>query len=119
MRKLEIAPELLTKGARALKTGSTAQGERKKVSAAGGKEGPESARPGSHDGKERYFTLMLKAQETHSVALNPAALREGGEDQPVMTVRFGILPQVETMVYFDMEWLDGHVLVSGICPRGA
>ena len=48
---------------------------------------------------------MLKAQETHSVALNLLLYGKESGDQPVMTVRFGILPQVETMVYFDMEWL--------------
>ena len=116
MRKLEIAPKLLTEGAQLLRQEGPAQGEGKRYLLRAAKEGAGICTPWLMDGKERYFTLMLKAQETHSVALNLLLYGKEGGDQPVMTVRFGILPQVETMVYFDMEWLDGHVLFPESIP---
>ena len=116
MRKLEIAPKLLTEGAQLLRQEGSAQGEGKRYLLRAAKEGAGICTPWLMDGKERYFTLMLKAQETHSVALNLLLYGKESGDQPVMTVRFGILPQVETMVYFDMEWLDGHVLFPESIP---
>ncbi len=116
MRKLEIAPKLLTEGAQLLRQEGPAQGEGKSYLLRAAKEGAGICTPWLMDGKERYFTLMLKAQETHSVALNLLLYGKESGDQPVMTVRFGILPQVETMVYFDMEWLDGHVLFPESIP---
>ncbi len=116
MRKLEIAPKLLTEGAQLLRQEGPAQGEGKRYLLRAAKEGAGICTPWLMDGKERYFTLMLKAQETHSVALNLLLYGKESGDQPVMTVRFGILPQVETMVYFDMEWLDGHVLFPESIP---
>lgn len=116
MRKLEIAPKLLTEGAQLLRQEDPAQGEGKRYLLRAAKEGAGICTPWLMDGKERYFTLMLKAQETHSVALNLLLYGKESGDQPVMTVRFGILPQVETMVYFDMEWLDGHVLFPESIP---
>ena len=116
MRKLEIAPELLTEGAQLLKQENLPQREGKRYLLQAAKEGAGIRTPWLMDGKERYFTLKLKAQETHSVALNLLLYGKESGDQPVMTVRFGILPQVETMVYFDREWLDGHVLFPESIP---
>ena len=116
MRKLEIVPELLTKGAQLLGQESLAQGEGKRYLLQAGKEGAGICTPWLSGCRERYFTLKLKAQETHSVALNLLLYGKESEEKPVMTVRFGILPQVETLVYFDMEWLDGHVLFPESVP---
>lgn len=70
MRKLEIVPELLTKGAQLLGQESPAQGEGKRYLLQAGKEGAGICTPWLSGCRERYFTLKLKAQETHSVALN-------------------------------------------------
>lgn len=116
MRKLEIVPELLTSGAQLLKQEELACGEGKRYLLQADKEGAGISVPWLSDCRERYFTLKLKAQETHSVALNLLLYGKESGEKPVMTVRFGILPEVETLVYFDMEWLDGHVLFPEALP---
>ena len=35
-----------------------------------------------------------------------------------MTIRFGILPQVETCICMDLDWLDGSVLFPEALPGG-
>ena len=33
-----------------------------------------------------------------------------GEEPPAFTVRFGLLPQAETQVCLDLDWMDAHEL---------
>ncbi len=75
----------------------------------GGLELPEL--PGS---RERYLVLRLRVLEEHSAALN--LLFYGPEERPAVTVRFGILPRVETAVCVDLTVLDGGTLFPRALP---
>lgn len=59
--------------------------------------------------KERYFIFKVKVLEEHSVSMN---LLIYGEDpaEPVMNIRFGILPKLETQMCIDRTWFEGNVL---------
>lgn len=118
MRKLEVTPELLTPGTRLLDRSELLPGEEKGYLLQADREGGGIRTPWLCNCKERYFTLKLKARESHSIALNLLLYGKESEEKPVMTVRFGILPQMETLVYFDMEWLDGHILFPESVPGG-
>ncbi|MBO4299317.1 MAG: beta-galactosidase [Clostridia bacterium] len=37
----------------------------------------------------------------------------GGEEEPRVTVRFGLMPGLRAAVALDLNWLDGHVLFPG------
>ena len=58
--------------------------------------------------KERYFIFKVKVLEEHSVSMN---LLIYGEDpaEPVMNIRFGILPKLETQMCIDRTWFEGNV----------
>lgn len=58
---------------------------------------------------ERYFTFHVKACEEHSLALH---LLIYGKDpkEPQMTIRFGILPDMDTLMCIDREWFDAKEL---------
>ena len=57
---------------------------------------------------ELYFVFYVEGMEDHSLAME--FLVYGEEETPVMTIRFGVLPQVETCICMDLDWLDGSVL---------
>lgn len=114
MLKLEISNEMLTEGVR-LVTDNNVGGEDEcllQTEASGG----GICLPWPHKYSQRYLTLKLKVLQKHSAAFHLLLYSEESADEPVMTVRFGILPDVETLVYFDRAWLDGHVLFPESIP---
>lgn len=64
---------------------------------------------------ERYFTFHVKACEEHSLALH---LLIYGKDpkEPQMTIRFGILPDMDTLMCIDREWFDAKELFPENLP---
>ena len=108
--KLKFENAKLTKGTELL--GKEKDGITLRLSASGsGLELPHLA-----DCKERYFIFRIEGMEDHSMAME--FLVYGEEEKPVMTIRFGILPHVETCVCLDMNWLEGSVLFPEALPGG-
>jgi len=51
---------------------------------------------------ERYFMFQIETLEEHCDAFNVYVY--GKDDEPTMTIRFGILPQITTQICLDKEW---------------
>lgn len=64
--------------------------------------------------KERFFTFRMEGLEDHSMAMQ--FLVYGKESEPVMTIRFGVLPHSETGICLDMDWLGGNILFPESLP---
>lgn len=64
---------------------------------------------------KRYFTFLMELQEEHSGTFQ-LMFYARGEEEPRFTIRFGVLPSLETQFCFDLQWLDGHVLFPGNTP---
>lgn len=63
---------------------------------------------------ERWLNLTVTLLETHSMAFELRVY--GAEEQPKVTVRFGVMPEYRTNIALDLNWLDGHVLFPGNIP---
>ncbi len=59
--------------------------------------------------KEHLLTFWVKALEEHSLAMN-LLVYVHGEEEPAFTVRFGLLPEVWTLVNINLDWMDGGEL---------
>lgn len=66
-----------------------------------------------------FLALRLRGCDEYSMCLRlefyEAGQRERGAD-PTMYALFGLLPGVETTVYFDLRWLDGQTLFAPRTP---
>ena len=58
---------------------------------------------------ERLLTFHVTVFEEHSVSMN-LLVYVHGEKAPAFTVRFGLLPMVETTVCIDLDWMDAKEL---------
>ncbi len=67
---------------------------------------------GTANRTERYLNVIITAEEDHSV---PFELRfyAKGDNDPRVSIRFGIMPRYLTNVPIDLNWLDGHILFPG------
>lgn len=65
--------------------------------------------------EKRYLLLKMELLEEHSGAFELCFFAENPQE-PRMTIRFGILPGLQTPLCFDFHWLDGHVLFPGNTP---
>lgn len=75
----------------------------------------EIALPEIMNVSERFFIVEMCLLEDHSGAFELVFYAKE-EEKPRMIMRFGMLPRVTTMLCFDMNWLDGHVLFPGNTP---
>lgn len=103
MQKLEIKKEHLTEGAVLQESGQGAYVFQF------AKEGAGLCLPELMSCREHLLTFRAEVLEEHSLALN-LLVYVHGEEAPVFTVRFGLLPQVETQVCLDLDWMDAHEL---------
>lgn len=58
---------------------------------------------------ERYLVFHVQVCEAHSLPMTLSVYAQG-EDAPAFTLRFGLLPGVDTAVCVDLRWLDGGEL---------
>lgn len=58
---------------------------------------------------EHRLTFRAEVLEEHSLAMN-LLVYVHGEKEPAFTVRFGLLPKVETTVCIDLDWMDAREL---------
>ena len=63
---------------------------------------------------ERYFMFKIETLEEHCDAFNVYVY--GKDDEPTMTIRFGILPQITTQICLDKEWFKAGVLFPEALP---
>ena len=63
---------------------------------------------------ERYFMFQIETLEEHCDAFNVYVY--GNDDEPTMTIRFGILPQIITQICLDKEWFKAGVLFPEALP---
>ena len=63
---------------------------------------------------ERYFMFEIETLEEHCDAFNVYVY--GKDDEPTMTIRFGILPQIITQICLDKEWFKAGVLFPEALP---
>ena len=63
---------------------------------------------------ERYFMFQIETLEEHCDAFNVYVY--GKDDEPTMTIRFGILPQITTQICLDKEWFKAGVLFPEALP---
>ncbi len=77
-------------------------------------EGAGISLPQLLDCGERYLVFRIEAMEEHSIAMNFLVYAE--EEKPAMTIRFGLLPGVETTVCIDLEWLGANQLFPEALP---
>lgn len=103
MQKIEIKKEALSAGTVLLESG---QGVSILKFA---EEGTGFCLPQLMSCKEHLLTFRAEVLEGHSLALN-LLVYVHGEEAPAFTVRFGLLPQVETQVCLDLGWLDAQEL---------
>lgn len=103
MQKIEIKKEALSAGTVLLESG---QGVSILKFA---EEGTGFCLPQLMSCKEHLLTFRAEVLEEHSLALN-LLVYVHGEEAPAFTVRFGLLPQVETQVCLDLGWLDAQEL---------
>lgn len=73
------------------------------------KEGTGFCLPQLMSCEEHLLTFRAEVLEEHSLALN-LLVYVHGEEPPAFTVRFGLLPQAETQVCLDLDWMDAHEL---------
>lgn len=61
--------------------------------------------------RERWLTFFVHSATDHSQAMQLEVLsRHAAAPDPVFTVRFGIMPDLEAKIAIDLRWLDGHLL---------
>lgn len=109
MRDWEVTEALLTPGAQLLEK------EEGAVTLCLSPQGGGMYLPEFAAGRERYLVFRMEAREQHSVAMN-LLIYGKEEEKAVMTIRFGILPEVDTLICIDRKWLDGHVLFPEAVP---
>ena len=63
---------------------------------------------------ERYFMFQIETLEEHCDAFNVYVY--GKDNEPTMTIRFGILPQITTQICLDKEWFKAGVLFPEALP---
>ena len=102
--KLPFDEKLLTKGATLLKASSDQTKALLKLSS----DGAGIVLPWDTTASERYFLFKIETLEEHCDAFNVYVY--GKDDEPTMTIRFGILPQITTQICLDKEWLNASVL---------
>lgn len=64
---------------------------------------------------ERFFSFSVEILEEHSLAMN-LLMYVQGEEEPAFTVRFGLLPGVNTHVCIDLDWMDARELFPEAQP---
>lgn len=102
--------KILTEGASLLKMEDSKTGALLKLS----KEGAGIVLPWDVMKRERYFLFQIETLETHSDAFNVYVYGRG--EEPAMTIRFGILPQITTQICLDKEWFKAGVLFPEALP---
>ena len=100
---------MLTKGASVLTT--EADGAVLKLS----RDGAGIILPWDVTAKERYFLFKIETLEEHCDAFNVYVYKKG-EEEPAMTIRFGILPQITTQICIDKDWFNAGILFPESLP---
>lgn len=103
MRNIEVNKEYLTKGT------SLLESDKNKYVFQFAKEGTGFRIPQILDCREHLLTFRAEVLEEHSLALN-LLVYVHDEKAPAFTVRFGLLPGVETNVCIDLNWMDAREL---------
>ena len=67
--------------------------------------------------KERFIKFSLKALSEHSVNLRLMVYgKDAADDDYILQIRFGVMPNVETLLCFDLHWLNAGVLFPENTP---
>lgn len=70
--------------------------------------------------EERYLNMTVETPEEHSMAFELQVYGKNStgilEEEPRVTIRFGIMPRYKTNLFIDLNWLDGHILFPGHIP---
>lgn len=109
MQKLIISRDALTDGAKLL----SQAGEACELLLS--KSGAGISLPRLITCGERLLTFYAQVLEGHSLPMHLLAYVQG-EDEPACEIRFGLLPQVRTLVCIDLGWLDGRELFPEAMP---
>lgn len=103
MQRVEVKNEYLTKGTSIEESGQNGYVFRF------AKEGSGFRIPQIISCREHLLTFRAEVLEEHSLAMN-LLVYVHGEKEPAFTVRFGLLPGVETTVCIDLDWMDARKL---------
>lgn len=109
MQTVEIRKEDLTKGA------FLQNAEKDAIELSLSKEGAGFCLPQLLDCRERFLCFQEKVLEEHSLAME-LRVYVHGEKEPAFTVRFGLLPGVETNICIDLQWMDARQLFPKALP---
>lgn len=113
MQKIDLSQLRLTKGA-TFQAGEESGGVFRLS-----KEGAGFLLPQLLSCEERYLTFRIEVLEEHSLAMNLLAYVRGEMEEvhnPAFTVRFGLLPGVETAVCIDLHWMNAGELFPEALP---
>ena len=113
MQKIDLSQLRLTKGA-TFQAGEESGGVFRLS-----KEGAGFLLPQLLSCEERYLTFRIEVLEEHSLAMNLLAYVRGEMEEvhnPAFTVRFGLLPGVETAVCIDLHWMNVGELFPEALP---
>lgn len=109
MRNIKVEPSLLTEGAEILEQSQDVC-VLKLAETGAGIVLPEIA------GREEHFlTFRAEVLEEHSISMQ-LLVYVHGEAEPAFTVRFGLLPKVNTTVCIDLNWMDAEKLFPEALP---
>ena len=103
MQRVEVKNEYLTKGTNIEESGQNGYVFRF------AKEGSGFRLPQIISCREHLLTFQAEVLEEHSLSMN-LLVYVHGEKEPAFTVRFGLLPRVETTVCIDLDWMDARKL---------
>ncbi len=65
--------------------------------------------------REHFLTFHIEILEEHSLAMTLLVYVQG-EEEPAFTIRFGLLPKVDTMVCLNLDWIDAKELFPEALP---
>jgi len=71
--------------------------------------------PGAEKTNRRYIAGYIEVMETHSVAMMVRFFLPDDREEH-MSVRFGLLPGLKTLVCFDLNWLDNGSIFTNRTP---
>ena len=108
--KIPFDEKLPSKGATLLKASSDKTKALLKLSS----DGAGIVLPWDVMASERYFLFKIETLEDHCDAFNVYVYGSG--EEPTMTIRFGILPQIVTQICLDKEWLNAGILFPEALP---